>query len=304
MANDPHHGRRSRRRSCAAALAILAWIAAQDASVSRADEVERGRRVFALAAGCGCHTPVGGPIGAGGTKIETPFGTFYSTNITPDPDTGIGAWTDEEIDAAIRHGRVRGKGAESPVMPYPLYAGMSDEDVRDLVAYLRTLEPVRRENRAHEDVFPLPRLAYLAWQWLFFWPSPAPAVAPPAGVERGRYLSDHVSLCNDCHTPRNALGALDASLYLAGTADGPGGEVVPNITPHATGIADWDAADIVSLLQTTMLPDFDNVQGSMADVVEGVAGGPGYKDAPEEDLRAIAAYVTGVEPIDNDVDGP
>lgn len=266
--------------------------------------MERGRQVFALAAGCGCHTPAGGPVGAGGVEIDTPFGTFYSTNITPDHETGIGAWTDDEIDAAIRHGRVRGKGAEAPVMPYPVYAGMSDADARDLIAYLRTLAPVRRENREHEGMLPLPRLAYLGWQWLFFWPSPAPPVAPASGIERGRYLADHVSLCHDCHTPRNALGALDGSMYLAGTAEGPGGEVVPNITPHATGIEGWDAADVVSLLQTTMLPNFDNVQGSMADVVEGVGGGPGYQDAPEADLRAIADYLVGVEPIDNDLDGP
>jgi mono/diheme cytochrome c family protein len=280
---------------CTAAPPALVHAAADTA-------VERGRRVFALAAGCGCHTPAGGPVGAGGAEIETPFGTFYGTNITPDQRTGIGAWSDADIDAAIRGGHVRGKGAEAPVMPYYLYAGMSDADTRDLIAYLRTLPPVRRSNRPHEGELPLARWAYQAWKLLFFTSPQERTDAPAGGVERGRYLADHVSLCIDCHTPRNALGALDLSMYLAGTAEGPGDEKVSNITPHETGIGDWDAVDIVNLLRERMLPNFDNVQGAMADVVDGVGGGPGYKDAPEEDLRAIADYLLTVAPIDNDPD--
>lgn len=243
-----------------------------------------------------------GPVGAGGKAIETPFGTFYGSNITPDLETGIGAWTDEEIDAAIRGGRVRGKGAEAPVMPYPLYAGMSDADVADLIAYLRTLPAVRKESRPHEGELPLARWAYEAWQFLYFRPGPAPATAPAGGIERGRYLADHVSMCTDCHTPRGLLGAIDWSMYLGGTAEGPGGETVPNITSHDTGIGDWDTADTVNLLRTGMLPNFDNVQGSMGEAVDGVGGGPGYKDAPEADWRAVADYLRTVPPIDNKLD--
>lgn len=289
--------------------AFFAWLAAGMAAVLCAagpalggGDPERGRTVFALAAGCGCHTAKDGPVGAGGGEVPTPFGKFYGTNITPDPETGIGRWSDEEIIAAIREGIARGKGVESPAMPYYWYSGMSDADVRDLVAYLRTLPAVRQPNRPHEGEVPFARLAYRLWRWLW-----APRFQPPKGrpldlVERGRYWVDHVALCADCHTPRNWVGAIRFDLYLAGTEHGPGGEKVPNITPHETGIGDWSEDDIVNLLRTGFTPEYDNVQGWMAEVVEGKGGGPGYRDAPEEELRAIARYLRQVRPIAHSVD--
>lgn len=285
----------------AASLLVASCIATNAAAV-HAGNAERGKKVFALGGGCSCHTMADGPVGAGGAEVATPFGKFYGSNITPDPDTGIGAWSDAEIDAAIRGGVLRSGDAESPVMPYSWYAGMSDEDAADLIAYLRALPAVHRENRPHEGELPLARWAYWAWGLLFADSPVSPAVAPSGGVERGRYLADHVSLCADCHTPRTALGAVDRSFYMAGTLEGPGGDPVPNITPHATGIAEWDSDDIVNVLESGMLPNFDNVQGSMAEVVDGVAGGPGYKDVPEVDRRAIAEYVRSVAPIDHEVE--
>ena len=186
-------------------------------------------------------------------------------------------------------------------MPYYQYAGMADRDLGDLIAYLRSLPPATRPNRTHEGELPLARWAYWAWRLLFVrWPE-RPAVAPAAGVERGRYLVDHVSICGDCHTPRNRLGVPDRAMYLAGNFHGPGGKPVPNLTPHATGLEKWDADDIVSLLTLGMLPNMDNVQGLMADVIDGHGGGPGYKDAPDADRRAIAAYLRAVPAIDNAV---
>ncbi|HYB99051.1 MAG TPA: cytochrome c [Candidatus Limnocylindrales bacterium] len=291
-----------RAPSLAIATAAIAAATFAGELPAHAASAERGRELFAAAGGCGCHTLAGGPVGAGGKKIETPFGTFYGTNITPDPETGIGAWTDQEIDAAIRGGVLRGGAAEAPVMPYYWYSGMSDEDAADLIAYLRTLPAVRRRNRPHENELPLARQAYRAWAWLLAEPAVPAASTPTEGVERGRYLAENVSLCADCHTPRTWLGAVDRSLYMAGTSDGPGGEDIPNITPHATGIADWDEADIAAVLELGMLPDFDNVQGSMAEVVDGVGGGPGYKDMSDADRRAIAAYVRSVAPIGHEVE--
>lgn len=276
---------------------IVAWSTPGGA----AGDPARGKVLFALAAGCSCHTPKDGPVGAGGGEVPTPFGKFYGTNISPDRETGIGVWTDAEIAAAIREGIVRGAGAESPAMPYYFYAGMTDGDVADLIAYLRALPPVRRQNRPHEGELPLARWAYRAWRILFFREPVRASNAPSAGLERGRYLADHVSICIDCHTPRTRLGAADRSMYLAGVAHGPGGKPVPNITPHETGIADWDVTDIVNVLTLGMLPDFDNVQGLMAEVVDGRGGGPGYKDALESDRRVIAEYIKSVPPIDNKV---
>jgi mono/diheme cytochrome c family protein len=265
---------------------------------------ERGKAIFTLAAGCNCHTPTNGPIGAGGGEVPTPFGTFYGSNITPDRETGIGAWSDAEIAAAIRDGVLRDRGAESPAMPYYQYSGMTDGDVADLIAYLRSLPPVRRANQPHDGELPLARWAYAAWR-LFFANRPAPPPrVPSSGVERGRYLVHNVSICVDCHTPRNFLGVPERSMYLGGAADGPGGEPAPNITPHVgTGIGEWSADDVVALLTLGMLPNFDSVQGHMAEVIDGRGGGPGYKNAPESDLRAIAAYLKSIPPIDNAVGG-
>ena len=267
-------------------------------------DAQRGEVVFALAGGCACHTPQGGPVGAGGRELATPFGVFYGTNLTSDPDTGLGDWSDEEIIDAIRKGDARDKGVAAPVMPYALYSGMADADVRDLVAYLRTLPPVRRGNREASVKLPLPRLAYRAWRLLFARLAEPPAEAPEKGVERGAYLARHVSICADCHTPRNFFGALSSDMYLAGAAHGPDGHPVPNITPdEQTGVGQWDVGDLTQLLQSGMKPDFDNVQGLMAEVVDGYGGGPGYSKAPESDLHAIAVYLKTIKPIHHEVEG-
>ena len=269
------------------------------AAPSLADgDVERGKQLFALAGGCGCHNVADGAVGSGGREIKTPFGTFYGTNITPDRETGIGDWTDEEIIAAIRRGDSRHKGVEAPVMPYYQYAGMADSDVRALVAYLRTLPPIRRENREAEVSLPLPRLAYRGWRLLFApWVTP-PAEPPSDPLARGQYLVDHVSVCGDCHTPRNRFGAFERGMYLAGTDDGPDGDPVPNITSDTeTGLGKWRENAFVEVLQSGMLPNADNVQGMMAEVIDGYGGGTGYSDAPEAELRSIAKYMKSVPPV-------
>jgi mono/diheme cytochrome c family protein len=291
----------------AAALATFAGCGDGGTSaraVATKGDPARGEQVFALAGGCGCHTPAKGPIGAGGVAIDTPFGKFFSSNITPDPEHGIGQWTDEEIARAIRVGTLRGGSVEPPVMPYQEYAGMADTDLRDLIAYLRSLPPAAVANQAHQVKLPLPRLAFRAWRILFAGHTVPPEKAPTEIIARGRYLTDNVSICGDCHTPRTRFGALDASMYLAGTADGPGGDAVPNITPdEKTGIGSWGVDDITALLQMGMKPDFDNVQGAMAEVIDGIAGGPGYGKAPEGDLKAIAEYLKTIPPIVHAVDG-
>ncbi len=258
--------------------------------------------MFAVAGGCGCHTGPDGPVGAGGGTVPTPFGTFYGTNITSDAETGIGKWTDAQIAAAIRDGWRPDGMAESPAMPYYRYAGVSDADLADLIAYLRSIPPVRRGNKDHEVTLPFARLAYRAWRFLFLRRPDTVRITNDDVVARGRYLVDHVAICGDCHTPRTRLGSEDDAYYLAGTSAGPDGAKIPNITPDRTGIHDWDADDIVSVLSLGMLPNFDNVQGLMAEVVDGHGGGPGYKNARAEDLQAIAAYLKTVTAIEHAVD--
>jgi hypothetical protein len=132
-------GRRIADWQCSIALLVVAvWSLAASAQTSENDPVKRGRYVFALAGGCGCHTAEGGSTNAGGRPLRTPFGTFYGTNITPDPTYGIGKWTDKELIDGIRLGTRPDGSVMSPVMPYPAFSGMGDEDVSALVAYLRT----------------------------------------------------------------------------------------------------------------------------------------------------------------------
>ena len=258
--------------------------------------VAQGQYIFALAGGCGCHTADTGPTNAGGRSIETPYGRFYGTNITPDPVHGIGTWTDREIIDAIRLGVKPDGTVMSPVMPYPALNGMTDEDVTALVAFLRSLEPVAQENLPHEVSLPFSGLAMRAWYWLFFEPIETRSAAWADPIARGRYISEHLAHCQECHTPRTVLGTLDRTRDLAGNPAGIDGEVAPNITPDdETGIGRWSEGEIVSLLRTGFLPNFDNVQGLMAVVIDGVPGG-GYKDMTDEDADAVAKYLKSIPP--------
>src|SRR5690349_23199407 len=118
-------------------------------------DVARGKYIFGAAAGCGCHTEPKGPANAGGKKFEGPFGTVYAANITPDRETGIGAWTDEQIITAIRFGRRPSGERILPVHPFTSFSGMAEEDLRALVAFLRTVPPVHRTNTPKRIVVPM-----------------------------------------------------------------------------------------------------------------------------------------------------
>ena len=274
------------------ALTLTATAAADPAEIARGEYLLR-------AAGCvSCHTDHkgGGEMLAGGRALTTPFGTYYSPNITPDRETGIGDWTDADFVKALRHGVAPDGSRYFPVFPYTTYTNMSEADARAIKAYLFSRPPVRAPNRDHDVSPPFGwRWTMWFWQWLFF--EPGEFTADPALTEaerRGAYLVEALSHCGECHTPRNAFGALDRSMWLAGTADGPDGELVANITPHPTGIADWSAGDIVQLMKTGLKPNFDDVQGSMQEAIE-----DGLKYLTDEDLRAIAAYLKKVPPIAN-----
>lgn len=266
--------------------------------------VARGQYIFAVAGGCACHTVPKETLHAGGRAFPIPFGTVYSTNITQDKETGLGAWTDQQIIDAIVKG-IRPDGSRSlPVMPYEKYSGMAQEDLKALVAYLRTLKPVKKATPQLKTKAPFVRgLGTPAYLKLFGrFSSAPPAQAPKGGVERGRYLVDHVSLCGDCHTPRNFLGVPKQSLYMAGAGQdiGPLGEAVPNITPDKeTGIGSWKREEIAELLNSGTKPDFDNVQGLMYEVIQGTSYG--YKDMTKEDALAIADYLKTIPAIANKI---
>jgi mono/diheme cytochrome c family protein len=266
--------------------------------------VVKGQSIFALAGGCACHTVPKETPHAGGRAFPIPFGTVYSTNITQDKETGLGNWTDQQIRDGMVKGIRRGGSWILPVMPYEKYSGMAQEDLKALIAYLRSLKPVKKATPELKTWVPFVRsLGVPIFLKIFSRFNNSPSQAPKSGVERGRYLVEHVSLCGDCHTPRNSIGVPKQSLYLAGASQkiGPLGEAVPNITPDKeTGIGEWKREDIAELLISGTKPDLDNVQGLMYEVIQGTTHG--YKDMKKEDALAIADYLKSIPPIKNKID--
>jgi mono/diheme cytochrome c family protein len=267
------------------------------------DLVTKGQYIFALAGGCACHTEPKKEANVGARPFPIPLGTVYSTNITQDKETGLGNWTDQQIYDAMVKGVRRDGSKILPVMPYERYSGMAQEDLKALIAFLRTLKPAKKPTPELQTWAPFARSIgtrlYLAVFGRF---SNPPAQAPKSGIERGRYLSDHVALCGDCHTPRNFLGVPNHSLYMAGANEkiGPLGEAVPNITPDKeTGIGDWKREEIAELLISGIKPDLDNVQGLMEEVIQGTPHG--YKDMTKQDALAIADYLKSIPAIKNKV---
>ncbi len=270
--------------------------------IDQRERVAHGQYIFAVAGGCACHSEPKGIFNAGGRAFPIPLGTVYSTNLTPDKETGLGSWTDQQIIDGITKG-VRKDGSRIlPVMPYGAYSGMAQDDLRALVVYLRSLKPVKKPTpdlKAPPLTRSVGTAAWLAAFGNFF---TAPASAPKSGIDRGKYLTDHVAICGDCHTPRNSIGVPNRSFYLAGAAKeiGPLGQPIPNITPDKqTGIGDWKREEIAELLLKGVKPDFDNVQGLMEEVIQGAPHG--YKDMRKEDALAIADYLKSIPPIKNTI---
>jgi mono/diheme cytochrome c family protein len=243
-----------------------------------------------------CHTDGahGGQPFAGGRAIPTPFGTFYSPNITSDPDTGIGRWTQAQFLRALHDG-VGPDGANYyPAFPYTSFTGIVDADARDIWAYLSSRPPVRHQNRAQDVSFPFSwRPLLTPWKWLFFHRGRfRPDPNRSAAYNRGAYLVNALAHCGECHTPRNLLGAMEPRRFLAGTANGPDGKPVPNITPDPeTGIGNWTEDDIIEILKNGRTPDLETVGGAMAEVVKSTAR------LSDDDRRAIAVYLKSLPPL-------
>ncbi|MFB3819445.1 MAG: cytochrome c family protein [Candidatus Methylomirabilales bacterium] len=260
------------------------------------DAVAHGKYIFGAAGGCGCHTEPKGTLNAGGRRYDGPFGTVYSTNITPDRETGIGGWTDEQIIAAIRLGRRPNGERLIPVHPYTVFNGMAEADLKGLVAYLRTVPPVRRANQPKRITVPLFESVFLpAWLAAFAPRETPPPSAPTSGVARGEYLVRAVGHCGECHTPRTLTQATDNSRFLAGNPTGPENASVPNITPDPTSGLTWTEEQIAEYLGTGNRPDGDVAGGLMAEVIQGTSAG--YKDLTPADRLAIARYLKTLPPV-------
>ena len=280
-------------------FALAAAMPAMRVSAADADAVKRGEYVF-NAAGCeSCHTDFQnkGPRLAGGEPIKTEFGTFYGPNITSHRERGIGKWTDEQFDRAVRHGRDEDGDYLFPVFPFTSFTYMTDADVKDLRAYLATVPPSDAVSKPHDISFPFSwRFLQLGWRWLNFKAGPyVPDRTQTEEWNRGAYLAIALVHCGECHTPRGRLGGLERDRWFVGTVDGPGGHLVPNITPdNQTGIGNWSVDDIVQYLATGQDPNGGDAAHEMAEVVQNSTS-----KLTDADLKAIAVYLKSVKPLRN-----
>jgi mono/diheme cytochrome c family protein len=284
-----------------ALILVAAWVVLSmgypvTAHAQSQAEIARGKYVFGATGGCGCHTVPKQAVNAGGRRHDGPFGTVYSTNITRDRETGIGAWTDDQVIAAIRLGRRPNGERLLPVHPYPVFNGMAEEDLRALVAYLKTVPAVRRKNEPKKITVPLFESVFLpAWLAAFAPRETPPPRAPASGLARGEYLVRVLGHCGECHTPRTVTVATDNSRFLAGNPSGPEKSKVPNITPdRETGLT-WTEEEIAEYLGTGNRPDGDVADGLMAEVIHGTTAG--YRDLTNEDRLAVARYLKSIPPI-------
>jgi mono/diheme cytochrome c family protein len=259
--------------------------------------IDRGA-YLARAGNCaGCHTRRGAPVPSGGRAIETPFGTVFSSNLTPDPQTGIGNWSAAHFWRAMHHGRSRDGRLLLPVFPYTSYTQITREDSDALFAYFRSLPATTQANRAHELRWPYDsQWALAVWRTLYFRPGSFEA-QPDRGAEwnRGAYLVRGLGHCNACHSTRNALGAsTDRSELTGGPVPMQGWYAPSLVRASEAGVAQWGVADVVQLLQTGVSAR-GSALGPMAEVVlhstQHLAGA---------DLRAMAVYLQALPVVAGD----
>jgi mono/diheme cytochrome c family protein len=252
--------------------------------------VSRGARLAAIGNCATCHTSRDGRPFAGGLALATPFGTIYSTNITPDPETGIGRWGEADFLRAMHEGIDRAGHDLYPAFPYDHFTLVSDEDVGALYAFIMTREPVRAEAPANQLHFPAGlRSAIALWKTLYFRPGVYRSdAARSAQWNRGAYLVQGLAHCGACHTPRNALGAETRQQELGG------GEVdgwhASSLTETSPAPVRWTADQLYAYLRRGDEPQHGIAAGPMAPVTHNLAG------ADESDVRAIATYVASLMP--------
>ena len=284
----------------AAAFGLYFWLTAAPAALevtapAYTPNLANGQVIF-NAGGCSsCHAVPGQPdrfkLG-GGLAIPSPFGTFYAPNISPDPEDGIGRWSEADFVNALMKG-ISPRGEHYfPAFPYTSYSHARVEDVRDLFAYLKTLAPAPGKVRDHDVPFPFNiRRNVGIWKLLFM--DGKPFVPDPSHSERfnrGAYLVNSFGHCAECHSPRNVLGGIITAQRFAGGPVPDGEGWVPNITQK--GLADWSEKDIAYFLETGEMPDNDSAGGAMARVIKNTS------QLPADDRAAIAEYLKSLPPID------
>ncbi|WAP68803.1 molybdopterin cofactor-binding domain-containing protein [Jiella pelagia] len=267
--------------------APIAPVAPSNPSVYSAETLERGRILAALGDCAVCHTAPGSATNAGGRAIETPFGTVFSTNITPDPETGIGGWSYPAFARAMREGVSRDGRHLYPAFPYTSFAKATEADLQALYAHLMGQPPVRAETPVTALAFPFNIRALMAgWNTLFHKAQPfAPDPARGAAWNRGAYLVEGLGHCSACHSPRNALGAEQrgAAHLAGGLVDG---WQAPALGRASDAPVPWTEDALYAYLRTGRSAEHGAAAGPMAPVVASLA------ELSDEDIRAMAVYLS------------
>jgi mono/diheme cytochrome c family protein len=272
---------------------IIAWPREQfvpspslAAAAATPDNIARGA-YLARAGDCmACHTARGGADYAGGRAMQTPFGTINVPNITPDRDTGIGAWSADDFWRALHNGKSRDGRLLYPAFPYTNYTKVTRADADALYAFLHSVPAVKQANTPHALQFPYnQQIALAGWRLLYFKPGvfePVPAQSPT--WNRGAYLVEGLGHCSGCHSARNAAGAIEGG--LGGGLIPTIGWYAPSLTSDAeAGLGSWAVPHIVQLLKTGVSPRA-TVFGPMAEVVQ-----RSLQHVSEPDVVAMATYL-------------
>jgi mono/diheme cytochrome c family protein len=250
-----------------------------------ASTVERGRNLAMLGSCAACHTVDPARPFAGGRALATPIGTVYSTNITPDARTGIGAWSEAAFTRALRKGVSRDGHLLYPAFPYDYYTHMKQDDIHALYAYFMTRPAIDAPAHPNDMTFPFGFRPFVAfWNVLYLKPDPwRPNPSENATWNRGAYLADTVSHCGACHTPRTKLGGTDMKRYLdGGDAEG---WYVPALNAHAPTPSPWTEAQLVMYLKSGIADGHAAAGGPMQSVVENL------RMADPADVAALSTWV-------------
>jgi mono/diheme cytochrome c family protein len=255
-----------------------------------AEVVARGKYLAEAADCAACHSAPGGAPFAGGLPMQTGFGTIYATNVTPDPDHGLGRWSAEDFWRALHDGVRRDGQQLYPAMPYTSYRGMTRADADAIYAYIMQLRPMKVANRRTELKFPFNiRLGMLGWNLLFLHNSlPAVSAGSSPAWQRGRYLVNVLGHCGECHTPRGIVGEMELSRSLTGFALGR--VAAPDITPAGLASRGWTAAGLRAYLGRGLAR-----QGSAFSDMHPVIM-LSTRNLTAEDLAAVATYLLGDNP--------
>jgi mono/diheme cytochrome c family protein len=282
------------------ALALIAVLPAIVCAQTQSDDelLSRGEYVFKVSGCEHCHTSEDGDELAGGHALETPFGTFYTPNITPHKTAGIGGWTAKEFQQSLHLGIAPDGSHYFPAFPYTSYTRINEQDALAMFKYIQSLPPSDQANRSHDLPWFLQwRLAAGAWKWLFFEPGDfEQQTSKSPQWNRGAYLVEAMGHCAECHTPRNIFGGLNTDMQYAGNPKGPDDELVPNITSdRKTGIGDWSHGALESFLKYGELPNGEYTAGSMEPVVLSL------QNLTADDLQALITYLRALPTIENNV---